>query len=306
ALRHLREIAAEPHPTGSAAADRVREYLLAELKELGLETEVQEAVAGHGIGQTPYGPEYLTAGRVRNVIGRLPGSVPGNSVLLMTHYDSVPQGPGASDAGVPVAALLEAVRALRAEGRTLLNDLLVVFTDGEEAGLLGGRAFFDHHPLADTVGTVLNFEARGTRGPVLMFEAGHGNGPLVEQLARTGTPVFASSLFDAIYRRMPNATDFSVAKQRGLPGLNFAHIGGFSRYHGPLDDLDHVDHRALQQHGEIALSLARRLGDGDLAELSGDDAVFFPVRRGTMARIPAAAVPALTAAAGLVWAGALR
>ncbi|MDG4863769.1 hypothetical protein P8605_37065, partial [Streptomyces sp. T-3] len=53
ALRHLREIAAEPHPTGSAAADRVREYLLAELKELGLETEVQEAVAGHGIGQTP-------------------------------------------------------------------------------------------------------------------------------------------------------------------------------------------------------------------------------------------------------------
>ncbi|WP_327726215.1 M20/M25/M40 family metallo-hydrolase [Streptomyces sp. NBC_00487] len=306
ALRHLREVASEPHPTGSPAADRVRAHLLAELKELGLETEVQDAVAGHAVGRTPYGPEYLAAGRVRNVIGRLPGSVPGRSVLLMTHYDSVPQGPGASDAGVPVAALLEAVRALRADGRTLLNDLLVVFTDGEEAGLLGGRAFFDQHPLAATVGVVLNFEARGTRGPVLMFEAGPGNGPVLEHLAHTGVPVFASSLFDAVYRRMTNATDFSVAKQHGLPGLNFAHIGGFSRYHGPLDDLDHVDHRALQHHGDLALALARRLGDADLAELTGGDAVFFPVKRGTLARLPAAAVPALTATAGLVWAGGLR
>lgn len=306
AMRHVHAVAAEPHPVGSRAAHRVRDYLLSELKELGFDTEVQEAVSGHDLGPTPYGPRYLTGGRVQNVIGRLPGSVPGRAVLLMTHYDSVSQGPGASDAGVPVAALLEAVRALRAGGDRPVNDILVVFTDGEEAGLLGARAFFDRHPLAGTVGVAFNFEARGTEGPVLMFEAGPGNGPMVEELARTGVPVFASSLFDAIYRRMPNATDFALVKERGIPGLNFAHIGGFAAYHGPLDDIEHVDPAALQHHGELALALTRRLGSADLAELGGQDAVFFPAGRGRLVRVPGKAVVPLTAAAGLLWAGSMR
>ncbi|MEV6683835.1 M20/M25/M40 family metallo-hydrolase [Streptomyces sp. NPDC051130] len=306
AMRHVRAVAGEPHPVGSPAAAHVRDHLLAELKELGFETEVQEAVSCHDLGPTPYGPRYLTGGVVRNVVGRLPGSVPGHAVLLMTHYDSVSQGPGASDAGVPVAALLEAVRALRAEGAQPVNDLLVVFTDGEEAGLLGARAFFDRHPLAKTVGVAFNFEARGTEGPVLMFEAGPGNGPMVEELARTGVPVFASSLFDAIYRRMPNATDFALVKERGIPGLNFAHIGGFAAYHGPLDDIDHVDPSALQHQGELALALARRLGSADLAELGGDDTVFFPLGRGNLVRVSGKAVVPLTVAAGLLCAGGLR
>nr|ABI22135.1 putative peptidase [Streptomyces lavendulae] len=305
AMRHVRAVAAEPHPVGSRAAARVRDYLLAELKDLGFETEVQEAVASHDLGPTPYGPRYLTGGVVRNVIGRLPGSIPGHAVALMTHYDSVSQGPGASDAGVPVAALLEAARALRTDGVQPVNDLLVVFTDGEEAGLLGARAFFDRHPLAKTVGAAFNFEARGTEGPVLMFEAGPGNGPMLEELARTGVPVFASSLFDAIYRRMPNATDFALVKERGIPGLNFAHIGGFAAYHGPLDDIDHVEPSALQHQGELALALARRLGSADLAELTGEDAVFFPAGRGKLIRVPGRAVVPLAVAAGLLGAGGL-
>lgn len=305
AMRHVRRVAARPHPVGSAAADDVRAYLLAELKELGFETEVQEAVGRADLGPTPYGPRYRAAARVRNVIGRLPGTVEGDAVLLMTHYDSVPQGPGASDAGVPVAALLEALRAFRLAAAPL-NDLLVVFSDGEEAGTLGARAFFDEHPLAGTVRAVLNFEARGTDGPVLMFESGPGNGPLVGALARTGVPVVASSLFDAVYRRMDNATDFSHAKERGLPGLNFAHVGGFARYHGPLDDVYHVDPAALQQHGELALGLLRELAEADLAQLGGPDAVFFPAGRGRLARVPGAAVWPATAAALLLWAGGTR
>lgn len=305
AMRHVCRVAARPHPVGSPAADDVRAYLLAELKELGFETEVQEAVSRADLGPTPYGPRYRAAARVRNVIGRLPGTVGGAAVLLMTHYDSVPQGPGASDAGVPVAALLEALRAFLPAPEPL-NDLLVVFTDGEEAGTLGGRAFFDEHPLAATVRVVLNFEARGTDGPVLMFESGHGNGPLVDALARTGVPVVASSLFDAVYRRMDNATDFSHAKERGLPGLNFAHVGGFARYHGPHDDVRHVDPAALQQHGELALGLLRELASADLARLGGSDAVFFPAGRGRLARVPAGAVWPATAAALLLWAGGTR
>jgi hypothetical protein len=305
AMRHVRAVAAEPHPVGSAAATKVREYLTGELKELGFDVEIQDAVAGNDLGPTPYGPAYRAAGRVHNVIGRVPGTMPGTAVLLMTHYDSVSQGPGASDAGVPVAALLESLRVLRGEG-SLRNDLLVVFTDGEEAGLLGARAFFAEHPLAGSVGVVLNFEARGTGGPVLMFEAGPGNGPMLAELARSGVPVVASSLFDAVYRHLPNATDFAIAKERDLPGLNFANIGGFAQYHGPLDDVAHVDQSVLQHHGEIALALARRLGSADLARLTGDDSIFFPLGRGQLVRYPAVAAVPLAVGAGLVWAAGLR
>ena len=55
----------------------------------------------------------------------------------MAHYDSVPFGPGAADDGAGVVTLLETARALKA-GPPLKNDVIFLFTDGEEAGG-GGR-----------------------------------------------------------------------------------------------------------------------------------------------------------------------
>jgi Zn-dependent M28 family amino/carboxypeptidase len=65
--------------------------------------------------------------------------------LLAAHYDSVPTGLGASDDGAAVAAMLETLRALRA-GSPPRNEVMVLLTDGEEAGLLGATAFVDEHP----------------------------------------------------------------------------------------------------------------------------------------------------------------
>ena len=84
--------------------------------------------------------------------------------LLMAHYDSVPNSPGASDDGAAVASLLETLRALRG-GPRLKNDVIFLFTDGEEVALLGSKAFVEEHPWARDVGLVLNFEARGYTGP---------------------------------------------------------------------------------------------------------------------------------------------
>src|SRR5690606_32114951 len=44
AQRHIEQIARAPHPMGAEEHTRVREYLVAELRDLGLEPEVQEAV----------------------------------------------------------------------------------------------------------------------------------------------------------------------------------------------------------------------------------------------------------------------
>jgi hypothetical protein len=300
AARHLDVLAAEPRPPGSPAADRARDYIRHELARLGFDVEIQDAVGANDLGPAPYGPRYRGAGRVRNIVAHLAGSPPGPAVMLMVHYDSVSHGPGASDAGVPLAAMLEAVRALRT-GPAPRTDLLVVVTDGEEGGLLGSRAFFEEHPRADSVGIVFNFDARGTTGPVLMFETGSGNGPAIAALARVRSPVFASSMFVEVYRRLPNATDFTTSKDRGVPGLNFAHIGGFVRYHGELDDLAHVDHGSLQHHGELALDLVRRhTASAATVPGSGSDSVFFTVGRGRMVRYPVAASVPLTLAAGAI------
>jgi len=84
-------------------------------------------------------------------------------VLLVAHYDSVPTGPGANDDGVGVATLLETARALTASA-PLQNDVIFLFTDSEETGLLGAQAFVTEHLWAKEVEVVLNFEGRGNGG----------------------------------------------------------------------------------------------------------------------------------------------
>src|SRR5690606_2604779 len=70
-----------------------------------------------------------------NLVGVLPGRNPDlPAVALMAHYDTVPLSPGAADDSAGVAAVLEAVRALRARGPAE-RTLVVLLTDAEEIGL---------------------------------------------------------------------------------------------------------------------------------------------------------------------------
>jgi Zn-dependent M28 family amino/carboxypeptidase len=59
--------------------------------------------------------------------------------------------------------MLETARTL-ASGGPMRNDVVMIFTDGEEAGLLGASSFVAEHPLADRGGVVLNWEATGNAG----------------------------------------------------------------------------------------------------------------------------------------------
>src|SRR5215204_2651123 len=266
ALVHLREIAQRPHSTGSADNARVRDYLVAQMRSLGLDTQVQEA--------TGVGTRYARAGHVRNVIGRLPGRTPGGlAVVLMSHYDGVEGGPAASDAGAGTAAVLETLRALRA-GPPLAHDVIALITDGEEAGLLGAAAFVREHPWAKDVGVTLNFEARGTTGRALMFETGPGNLD-VARVLRTAGDVSATSLSVTVYRSLPNDTDLSEVGVLGKPALNFAFADGVERYHTAHDDVAHLNPGSVQHHGAQMLTLARAFGDGPLPRPTTGDAVFF-------------------------------
>ena len=266
AMKHVLAIAQRPHPIGSAEHDRVRDYLIAQLSILGLEPQIQNA--------TGVGTRSADAGRVQNILARIPGGQSGGpAVLLVAHYDSVEAAPGAADDGAGIAAILETVRAVRA-GAPLSHDIIVLFTDGEEPGLLGAAAFVREHPWAKDVAMALNFEARGTTGRSLMFETGRGNLDAV-RLLRTVPGVTAGSVFTTIYRTMPVDTDLSELALLGTPALNFAFGDGADRYHTSHDDIAHLNTGSLQHHGQQALALAHAFANGPLPRPRTGDAVFF-------------------------------
>jgi hypothetical protein len=267
AMTHVRAIATAPHALGMPDHDRVRDYLVAQLTALGLHPQIQRATA--------IATRHREAGRIQNVVAWLPGTDTGHrAVLVVAHYDGVAAGPAAADDGAGCAALLETLRALRASKTVLRHDVIALFTDGEEAGLLGAAAFVREHPWANDVDVVLNFEARGTNGRSLMFETGAGNLDAARVL-RAAPDVTTGSVFVVVYRALPNDTDLSELSALGTPALNFAFTGDVDRYHTSRDDASDLDPRSLQHHGSQMLALARAFGDGPLPRPRTGDGVFF-------------------------------
>jgi hypothetical protein len=267
AMRHVTQIAQRPHPMGTADHDLVRDYIVGQLSAIGLHAEIQQATA--------IGTRYQQAGRVQNILARLPGSDSGGkAVLVLAHYDGVEAGPAASDDGAGSAALLETLRTLRARKRPLAHNVIALFSDGEEAGLLGAAAFVREHPWAKDVAFVLNFEARGTSGRSFMFETGPGNLDAARALRGAGNAT-AGSVYATIYRTLPNDTDLSEIAVLGLPALNFAFADGVERYHTSHDDIAHLNPGSLQHHGSQMLAMTRTLGTEPLPRPRTGDGVFF-------------------------------
>lgn len=253
-----------PHPLGSAADAAVRDRIVANLTASGYSPEVQDTDV--------CAPSGVCA-RVQNVVARLAGREPGAAVLVAAHYDSVEAGPGASDDGSGVVAVLEVARILKAAPPPR-HDVIFLVDEGEEAGLLGAQAFMEQHPAASDVKAVVNLDARGTSGASLMYETSPGNGGLIPMLGGLRRPI-TSSVFYTIYQRLPNDSDFTVFKAHGVQGFNFAFIGDPAHYHTRLDNVANADHRTLQHQGENALAAVRALAESDLSRPRSPDRVFF-------------------------------
>ncbi|MGZ8347602.1 MAG: M20/M25/M40 family metallo-hydrolase [Allosphingosinicella sp.] len=237
------------HPVDSDANDAVRARLIAEMRAVGLSPQVRDDFVCNGFAHRA----AVACARVRNVVATL-GPSRGRHLLLSAHYDGTFAGPGAADAGIGVATLLETAALLRERAPTW--PVTFLFNEGEEMGLLGARAFLDRDPLAPRVGALLNFEARGVTGPATMFETSRPNAPAIARFARAADRPVANSLSTGLYRLIPNSTDVAVFEARDWTILNFAVIGNETRYHSAGDDLAALDRRSLQHMGDQAFALA--------------------------------------------------
>ncbi|GAB2559820.1 M20/M25/M40 family metallo-hydrolase [Nocardia heshunensis] len=285
AFTHIREIATRAHPVGTAEHDRVRDYLAQQLRDRGVDTEIRT-----GIGRFPVAPgqEEINLGRVQNIVGRIPGYASTGTVYLVAHYDSVPSAPGANDDGSGIGAILETVRALRSEPSALRNDLVVLFTDGEEPGLLGAEAFVAEGKYDREHGVVINHDARGAGGSPLLWRLTKPEGALIRAIADGVPNPTSDSLTTALAGDATSSTtDFTSFAPGGLRVLDWAYTDKSAYYHSRMDDPEHVDLATLQQLGANTLAQAREFGRRDLGD-TGDrsNPAYFALPFGTLVVVP--------------------
>jgi hypothetical protein len=125
ALRHVeRLVGIGPRVAGSPGGERARAYIVAELRRIGIESEVQPFEASTPLGRV----------RMANVIARLPGRR-ADVIMLAGHYDTKLfksfRFVGANDGGSSAALLIELARRLAKAPREYT--LWLVWFDGEEA-----------------------------------------------------------------------------------------------------------------------------------------------------------------------------
>lgn len=88
-------------------------------------------------------PEGTT---VYNAIAELPGTDKADEVIMLGgHLDSWHAATGATDNGIGVAVMMEAIRILKAVGAQPRRTIRIAMWGGEEQGLLGSQAYVKEH-----------------------------------------------------------------------------------------------------------------------------------------------------------------
>ena len=268
--------AEKPHPAGSDENAALHQRLMDELQRLGVQGQALSGMSCYS------GRGGVSCGTVSDIVAEaVPGE--GKAIVLMAHMDSVAAGPGAADDLSGVAIILETLRTLKAQAN---HPVIALFTDGEELGLLGANLFLNNPSWRDRVGVVINVEARGNKGKSYLFQTSAGDATLVDLYASHAAHPAASSLYDTIYRYLPNDTDLTPFLRAGFAGYNFAFIGNAGQYHTGLDRRANIDPATLQSQGDQVLSTAQALEDADLGALKSGDALYFDVLGRFLPRLP--------------------
>ncbi|WP_017665575.1 M28 family peptidase [Porphyrobacter sp. AAP82] len=199
----------------------------------------------------------------QNIVGMIPGSVPGSGAgLVLAHWDHLgecgePDAPdricnGAADNASGIAMLLELARRLKA-GPPPGRDIYFLATTAEEPGLLGIRAFVKNPPLplASIVAAFnLDMMAVAPAGSPVGF-IGRGKDAGLDEvvlgaMGNRGRTLGDQSLADSFVQRQ----DGWALVQAGVPAVLLSSTYGSraildpfiaGRYHRPSDEADAVE-----------------------------------------------------------------
>jgi Zn-dependent M28 family amino/carboxypeptidase len=256
AWAHLtKQVSFGPRPSGSAALNSCRQYIVSELRKIGIEPRQQMFVP-----KTPLGEVSMI-----NVIATIPGRRP-ERIILASHYDTK-RSPdfrfvGASDGASSTAALLELGRVLKGRANEFTIELL--FLDGEEAvnwewrdpdNTYGSRYYVQAARQANTLQTI--------KALILLDMIGDKN--LVLERDATSTPWLVDIIWDAAGRLGHRNVFTSIIGafeddhvpflSAGVPAVDLIDLNNYARYwHTAQDDLDHVSEKSLKIVGDVVVA----------------------------------------------------
>jgi hypothetical protein len=216
----------------------------------------------------------IVIGKAANVVAMLPGKDPelGKEwIVLSAHYDHlglVAAGSdsdrvynGADDNASGTAAVLEVARRLAA-GQPLKRSVLILFTSGEEAGLLGA-CHYSLHPLVEPAQVVCNVNldmvgrSDGTAFAIVpvsddLFEAA------VEASQDNGIRLLPDP-YPA--KRLVYFVDSYAFARAGIPAIEYF-TAMHSDYHQASDEADKIDYSRLVGITGAAERLVARYAQG--------------------------------------------
>jgi hypothetical protein len=203
-----------------------------------------------------------------NTIAEIPGTDPklkDEVVMLGAHFDSVAAATGATDNAAGSAAMMEAMRILKAVGARPRRTIRIALWGGEEEGLLGSRAYVREH-FGDPATMMLKPDHATLAA---YFNSDNGTGRvrgiwLQENLAvRSIFEEWMKPLADlgvvAAGPRSVTSTDHVSFDAVGLPGFQFMvdRLEYYSRtHHSNMDFYDRVQRDDMIQQSMVAAVFA--------------------------------------------------
>ncbi len=256
-MEHINNIAQEPHSIFDLdAKEKVKNYLIDELRKLGMEPQIYRY-------EDIYEKRSDSMVAIENIYAEMKGESD-SYILLATHYDSSHAKKeryaerdgslGAADAGYALSTILETLRVIKESNIQLKNGIKILFTDGEEYGLLGAKEAVKEREIIAGANFVINIEARGTEGPAVMFETSPDNSKVIDLYKASAKP-FSYSITPEIYRLLPNGTDFTVFLENNLTGVNISVLDGLENYHTPNDNPNNLSDKSMQHYGDQVLPM---------------------------------------------------
>lgn len=188
----------------------------------------------------------------RNVIAQ---AGPACRVVIGSHYDSVPAGPGANDNASGTGAVIELARVLKPAAAQ--KQLCFIAFGSEELGLWGSRRYVESLSPAEKDGmtAMINLDMVGVGDTWRLFGS-DGLGDLALQSARAAG--VAVDRFSGEERSSGGGSDHAPFIQAGIPAV-FIHLQTDPNYHTAEDRAVHIKPASLEQAGRIAVELVNRL-----------------------------------------------
>ncbi len=234
---------------------------------------------------TLMGNTYRAAHRVESsdpdLIARF--GPPGHALLILAHYDTVVDSPGAVDDAASVGVGIELARALVHEAPA--SPVILAFTANEEPGLVGAEALAAR--LGDEVAFAIALDLIGGSGELSLNGASTLIGTeemrwLAAGAERAGVVIRAPLPHRVVSRWWPQAerADHGPFTRRGIRAVHFYDRGQDGEwidlaYHSPRDRLPRVARSSLDEIGRLLLALTR----GPLPDSHGSDGFWLPVLR---------------------------